>query len=63
LQEDEDEDFMDESTVNKEGSAWPPVLKFVVCQLLLEITAYIRETYKAVPKVQRNMSITCNPEL
>ena len=42
---------MDESTVNKEGSGWPPVLKFVVCQLLLEITAYIRETYKAIPKV------------
>jgi hypothetical protein len=42
---------MDESTVSREGGAWPPVLKFVVCQLLMEITAYIRETYKAVPKV------------
>jgi protein unc-80 len=50
--EDEDEDYMDESTVNKEGGAWPFVLKFVVCQLLMEITAYIRETYKSVPKVQ-----------
>ena len=29
------------------------VLKLAACQLLLEITAYIRETYKAVPKVGR----------
>jgi len=42
---------MDEATVNKEGTSWPPVLKFVVCQLLMEITAYIRETYKTIPKV------------
>jgi hypothetical protein len=56
VQEDEDEDYMDESTVNKEGGSWPFVLKFVVCQLLLEITAYIRETYKSVPKVQNTTS-------
>ena len=65
MQEDEDEDFMDESTVNKEGrstTTWPPVLKFVVCQLLMEITAYIRETYKAVPKVRQHKTWTVIPK-
>jgi Protein UNC80 len=59
--EDEDEDYMDESTVNKEGGAWPFVLKFVVCQLLMEITAYIRETYKSVPKVKASVLIFLSP--
>ena len=55
LQEDEEEDFLDEATVNPAGSGCPPVLQLVACMLLMEITAYMRETYKTVPKLGRSV--------
>ena len=56
LQEDEDEDFLDEMNVNPSGNSCPLALKLVACMLLLEITAFMRETYKNVPKIGRMMS-------
>ena len=53
LQEDEDEDFMDETTVNPDGTRCPAALKLVACMLLFEITAFMRETYKTVAKSTR----------
>lgn len=54
LQEDEEEDFLDEATVNVEGKGCPVVLKLCSSMVLFEITAYMRETYKAVPKQSRS---------
>merc|ERR1719376_1202809 len=50
LQEDEEEDFLDEASVNPCGGGCPTALKIVACVLLLEITAFLRETYKNLPK-------------
>ncbi|XP_023210931.1 protein unc-80 homolog [Centruroides sculpturatus] len=47
--EDEDEEFLDEVTVNQSGNACPFALKMTACQLLLEITAFLRETYQYLP--------------
>ncbi|XP_064639472.1 protein unc-80 homolog [Lineus longissimus] len=49
---DDDEDFMDEATVNHTGSDCPHALKMVACQLLLEITTFLRETYQYIPKIK-----------
>ena len=54
LQEDEEEDFLDEAIVNPEGKGCPVVLKLCSSMVLLEITAYMRETFKAVPKQGRS---------
>ena len=35
-------------------SRCPMVLKIAACQLLLEITSYMRETYKSIPKVEKS---------
>ncbi|GAB6032279.1 hypothetical protein CHUAL_010920 [Chamberlinius hualienensis] len=48
--EDEEEDFLDEGSVNSTGSGCPVALKLIACQLLLEITAFLRETYQYLPK-------------
>ena len=48
--EDEEEDFLDECIVNPTGKGCPTVLLLCAATLLSEITAYMRETYKSVPK-------------
>ena len=50
LLEDEEEDFLDEATVNPEGRGCPPVLLLCAAAVLAEITSFMRETYKGVPK-------------
>ena len=58
LQEDEDEDFTDENTVNPDGNYCPTALKLAACMLLLEITTYMRETYKtALKNVVNNKTV------
>ena len=37
-------------SVNGSGSACPPALQLVAVQLLLEITAFLRDTYATLPK-------------
>lgn len=54
LQEDEEEDFLDEAIVNPNGKGCPTVLKLCAAMLLFEITAYMRETCKTVPKQGRS---------
>uniref|UniRef100_T1IVG6 Uncharacterized protein n=1 Tax=Strigamia maritima TaxID=126957 RepID=T1IVG6_STRMM len=49
-QEDDDEDFLDEASVN---SSCPFALKMVAVQVLLEITAFLRETHQHLPKSNR----------
>lgn len=53
LQQDEEEDFLDELSVNPRGNDCPPALKLVACILLLEITGFLRETYQTLPKTSR----------
>ncbi|XP_038122393.1 protein unc-80 homolog isoform X5 [Culex quinquefasciatus] len=53
LQQDEEEDFLDEMSVNARGNDCPPALKLVACILLLEITSFLRETYQTLPKASR----------
>ena len=50
LMADEEEDFLDECIVNPSGKGCPTVLLLCAATLLSEITAYMRETYKSVPK-------------
>ena len=50
LMDDEEEDFLDECIVNPSGKGCPTVLLLCAATLLSEITAYMRETYKSVPK-------------
>ncbi|XP_069159541.1 protein unc-80 homolog isoform X1 [Procambarus clarkii] len=50
---DEEEDFLDEISVNPGGADCPMALKLVAVQVLLEITAFLRETYTALPKSTR----------
>ncbi|XP_066978451.1 protein unc-80 homolog isoform X1 [Macrobrachium rosenbergii] len=50
---DEEEDFLDEVSVNSGGADCPLALKLVAVQLLLEITAFLRETYTLLPKSTR----------
>ncbi|XP_063984989.1 protein unc-80 homolog isoform X3 [Diachasmimorpha longicaudata] len=51
--EDEEEDFLDEASINTYGSQCPVALRMVACILLLEITAFLRETYQTLPKSSR----------
>ncbi|XP_055525794.1 protein unc-80 homolog isoform X1 [Wyeomyia smithii] len=53
LQQDEEEDFLDEMSVNPHGNDCPPALKLVACMLLMEITGFLRETYQTLPKISR----------
>ncbi|CAE1324419.1 UNC80 [Acanthosepion pharaonis] len=48
--EDENENFLDEATVNFSGSDCPYALKMIACLVLLEITTFMRETYQYLPK-------------
>ncbi|XP_043466068.1 protein unc-80 homolog isoform X3 [Leptopilina heterotoma] len=51
--EDEEENFLDDASVNTYGSSCPVSLRMVACMLLLEITAFLRETYQTLPKSNR----------
>ncbi|KAK0091968.1 hypothetical protein PV326_002441 [Microctonus aethiopoides] len=53
LVEDEEEDFLDEASINGYGSQCPVALRMIACILLLEITAFLRETYPTLPKSNR----------
>ncbi|XP_053139418.1 protein unc-80 homolog isoform X11 [Hemicordylus capensis] len=48
--EDEEEDFLDDSTVNPTRCCCPFALKMAACQLLLEITTFLRETFPYMPR-------------
>ncbi|XP_064455968.1 protein unc-80 homolog isoform X2 [Ornithodoros turicata] len=48
--EDEEEDFLDEASINPAGNSCPFALKMAACQLLLEVTAFLRETYQFLPQ-------------
>ncbi|KAJ8299881.1 hypothetical protein KUTeg_021400 [Tegillarca granosa] len=47
---DEEEDFLDEATVNENGSECPYALKMIACLVLQEITTFLRETFRDLPK-------------
>ncbi|XP_076183174.1 unc80, NALCN channel complex subunit isoform X2 [Ptiloglossa arizonensis] len=51
--EDEEEDFLDEASINGYGSQCPIALRLAACILLLEITAFLRETYQTLPKFNK----------
>ncbi|XP_014212230.1 protein unc-80 homolog [Copidosoma floridanum] len=51
--EDEEEDFLDESSIITYGSRCPMALRLVACMLLLEITTFLRETYQTLPRSSR----------
>ncbi|KAG5895326.1 hypothetical protein JTB14_000598 [Gonioctena quinquepunctata] len=53
LVQDEEEDFLDEASINSYGSACPMALRIIACVLLQEITAFLRETYQTLPKSSR----------
>ncbi|XP_025829365.1 protein unc-80 homolog [Agrilus planipennis] len=53
LIQDEEEDFLDEASINLYGSSSPMALRFVACILLYEITTFLRETYQTLPKSSR----------
>ncbi|XP_068157117.1 protein unc-80 homolog [Drosophila tropicalis] len=55
LQQDEEEDFLDESSVNPHGNDCPHALKLVACVLLFEITAFLRDTYIMLPRTSKLM--------
>ncbi|KAM9767096.1 protein unc-80 homolog isoform 3-T3 [Menidia menidia] len=48
--EDEDEDYLDDNTVNPTKCGCPFALKMAACQLLLEITTFLRETFPCLPR-------------
>ncbi|XP_022249198.1 protein unc-80 homolog isoform X2 [Limulus polyphemus] len=54
--EDDEEDFLDEACVNPMGNNCPYALKMAACQLLLEITAFLRETYQYLPHKSSRLS-------
>jgi len=47
--DDDNEDFLNEAQVNPSGSDCPFALKLAACQLLLEITTFLRETHQYLP--------------
>lgn len=53
LIQDEEEDFLDEASINSYGSSCPMALRVIACVLLQEITAFLRETYQTLPKSSR----------
>lgn len=48
---DDIEDFMDDGSINDaSGEFCPPALQLMACQLLLQITAFLRETFQLIPR-------------
>ncbi|EFO16215.2 hypothetical protein LOAG_12293, partial [Loa loa] len=53
------EDFFDEGIVNDEsGERCPPVILFLACLLLNEITAFLRETFQTIQRSRSNKGIS-----
>ncbi|XP_034034433.1 protein unc-80 homolog isoform X6 [Thalassophryne amazonica] len=48
--EDEEEDYLEDNTVNPTKCGCPFALKMAACQLLLEITTFLRETFPCLPR-------------
>ena len=46
------------ASVNVNGSSCPMALRLIACVLLLEITAFMRETYKNLPKLHKHHLFT-----
>ncbi|XP_070172138.1 protein unc-80 homolog isoform X4 [Polyergus mexicanus] len=59
--EDEEEDFLDEASINSYGSQCPFALRHVACILLLEVTAFLRETYQILPKSSKLLTKERHP--
>ncbi|XP_066582663.1 protein unc-80 homolog [Prorops nasuta] len=59
--EDEEEDFLDEASINAYGSECPIALRLVTCILLLEVTAFLRETYQTLPKSSKMLTKERSP--
>ncbi|XP_050528266.1 protein unc-80 homolog isoform X3 [Daktulosphaira vitifoliae] len=64
--EDEEEDFLDETSGISQTMSCPMVLRIVACMLFLEITSYLRETYRSRPKARPSnpyttLPVTTNP--
>ncbi|VDM59236.1 unnamed protein product [Angiostrongylus costaricensis] len=53
--EDTMEDFFDEAIVNDDsGERCPPALQLIATLLLYEITSFLRETFKTIPRAKSN---------
>lgn len=50
--DDDLEDFLDEGAVNPTGKGCPMALRLLACMLLMEITAFMRETFKTLPRTR-----------
>ncbi|GFO03526.1 unc-80-like protein, partial [Plakobranchus ocellatus] len=48
--EDEEEDFLDEASVNHKGKECPYALKMLACLVLMEVTTFLRETFQYLPR-------------
>jgi len=53
LEEDENEDFLVEASVNPSGRDFPWALRLAACMLLYEITAFMRDSYRRLPRSAR----------
>lgn len=53
LIQDDEEDFLDEASINTYGASCPIALRLIACVLLHEITCFLRETYQTLPKSSR----------
>ena len=56
--EDDDENFLDEAIVNPNGNDCPFALKMAATQVLLEITAFLRESHQFLPTRTSRTSLT-----
>uniref|UniRef100_A0A2S2Q2N9 Protein unc-80 n=1 Tax=Sipha flava TaxID=143950 RepID=A0A2S2Q2N9_9HEMI len=59
--EDEEEDFLDETSGLSRMFSCPMVLRLIACMLFLEITSYLRETYRSLPKTRPSNPYTTLP--
>ncbi|XP_065573108.1 protein unc-80 homolog isoform X4 [Artemia franciscana] len=50
---DENEDFINEAIVNPDGKGCPWVVRLAACHLLLEITTFLRDTYRRLPRASK----------
>ena len=48
------------ASVNPTGESCPMALRLIACVLLLEITTFMRETYKSLPKMHRALAQSQN---
>ncbi|XP_045030143.1 protein unc-80 homolog isoform X4 [Daphnia magna] len=53
MDEDENEDFLVEASVNPSGRDFPWPLRLAACMLLFEITAFLRDSYRRLPRSTR----------